>query len=175
MEKTMQINNANGSVVLLALIMVVLLSLLGMAVSRTSSIDVQVASNEARALQDLYHAESADKYALEMSGTWMTDSFLTSDPTAAMYSQTEDIDGDANDDVKIEIKCIESTGVVASPADTLSAGAQDLPTMKHVSVPPPGSGYSLKYFEVRKYGITGTALNGGTQVQVGAYKVFNKF
>jgi hypothetical protein len=175
MERTLPINNQNGSVVVLALIMVVLLSLLGMAVTRTSSIDVQVAGNETQAVKNLYQAESADNYALETTGTWMTNAFLIADETAAYVNSPLDLDGDGNNDVRIEIRCIESTGTDIAPAGTLSAGANDLPLMQHVTVPPPGSGYSLKYFEVRKYGITGTALNGNTQVQIGAYKVFNKF
>jgi hypothetical protein len=175
MKKTLPINNENGSVVVLALIMVVLLSLLGMAVTRTSSIDVQVSSNETQAVHDLYQAESADNYALETTGTWMTSDFLTSADTAANVSLPVDLDNDGTNDVRIEIRCIEPSGTAIAPAGTLSNGANNLPLMQHITVPPPGSGYSLKYFEVRKYGITGTALNGNTQVQIGAYKVFNKF
>jgi Tfp pilus assembly protein PilX len=176
MKKTTLMNNENGSVVVLALIMVVLLSLLGMAVSRTSSIDVQVASNETQAVQNLYQAESADHYALEATGTWMTNAFLTGNQTQVNYDNPLDLDNDGNDDVRIEVRCIESSGTkVVPPYGTLSDGANDLPRMQHKTVPPPGSGYSLKYFEIRRYGITGTSLNGGTQVQIGAYKVFNKF
>jgi Tfp pilus assembly protein PilX len=176
MEKTLRINDEKGSVVVLALIMVVLLSLLGMAVTRTTSIDVQVAGNEGRAVQNLYEAESADNYALETTSTWMTNAFLTSDPTAANSDNLVDLDGDGNKDVRIEIRCIEGTGTaIVPPAGNLSNGANNLPLMQHKAPPPAGSGYSLKSFEIRRYGITGTGLNGNTQVQIGAYKVFNKF
>ena len=175
MGKTLRINDEKGSVIVLALIMVVLLSLLGMAVTRTTSIDVQVAGNEGRAVQNLYEAESADNYALETTSTWMTNDFLTSAVTAANKNYTEDLDGDGVDDVRIEIRCIEATGTPIAPAGTLSNGANDLPLMQHKAPPPIGSGYSLKSFEIRRYGITGTELNGNTQVQIGAYKVFNKF
>ena len=209
MKKSLLPKDEKGSVIVLALIMVVLLTLLGMAVTRTSSIDVQVASNESRATDCFYTAESADHYALEASNGWLTTAFLTSPQNAAKViigaydsdgdgiddSVTFDTDGDGNDDViydlngdgvneanfdidgdgiddKIEIRCIKSsTGNVAG----LSSGANDLPAMDHISIPPIGSGYSLKYFEVRKYGITGTTSNGCSQVQLGAYKVFNKF
>jgi hypothetical protein len=50
-----------------------------------------------------------------------------------------------------------------------------LPDQPHVAAPPSGSGFSLKYFEVRRYGITATSAAGNTQVQIGAYKVFNKY
>ena len=209
MKKTLLLKNEKGSVTVLALIMVVLLTLLGMAVTRTSSIEVQVASNDSRATDCLYTAESADHYAIEVSNGWLTNAFLTTAQDTAKViigsvdtdgdgiddSVTFDTDGDGNDDVvfdmdgdgvndatfdidgdgiddKIEIRCIKGS---AATVAGLSATANDLPQMDHVSIPPIGSGYSLKYFEVRKYGITGTTSNGCSQVQLGAYKVFNKF
>ena len=210
MKKTLLPKNEKGSVIVLALIMVVLLSLLGMAVTRTSSIDVQVASNGSRANDCFYAAESADHYAIEVSSGWLTNTFLNggqlsaqviigaydSDGNGTDDSVTFDTDGDgiadvtydmnndgvndANFDIdgdgiadKIEIRCIEATG--GTFTGSLSAAANNLPKMDHVSIPPIGSGYSLKYFEVRRYGITGTTSNGCSRVQIGAYKVFNKY
>jgi hypothetical protein len=189
MKKISLLTNENGSVIVLALIMLVLLTLLGMAVSRTTSIGVQSASNDSRAANNLYTAESADHVAIELTNTWMTDAFLLLADSAA-YAVSPDLDGDGNPDVnyldidndgnndfKIEIRCVELTGTAINllpPLTPFSNAANDLPLMRHISIPPVGSGYSLKYFEVRKYGITGTALDGGTVVQLGAYKVFNK-
>jgi hypothetical protein len=210
MKKISMLTNENGSVIVLALIMLVLLTLLGMAVTRTSSIEVQVASNDQQATDCLYAAESADHYAIEASNGWLTNLFLTSGQLSAQVvigsvdtdgdgiddSVSFDTDGDGNDDViydldgdgvnemnfdidgdgindKIEIRCIEGTG--GTHTGNLSAAANNLPKTDHISIPPMGSGYSLKYFEVRRYGITGTASNGCSQVQLGAYKVFNKF
>jgi hypothetical protein len=187
MKKISLLTDENGSVIVLALIMLVLLTLLGMAVTRTSSIEVQIASNDSRAADNLYKAESADHYAIELTSTWMTDAFLTASDTTA-YAVSPDLDGDGNPDVnldidgdgkddfqQIEIRCIEGSGTPIYPPGTLSNAANSLPVMQHITIPPVGSGYSLKYFEVRKYGITGTALNGCSQVQLGSYKVFNKF
>jgi hypothetical protein len=185
MKKISLLTNENGSVIVLALIMLVLLTLLGMAVTRTSSIEVQIASNDSRAADNLYKAESADHYAIELTNTWMTDAFLLLADTAA-YAVSPDLDGDGNSDVNLdidgdgrndftfEIRCIEGSGTDIDPPGTLSNAANDLPLMKHETIPPVGSGNSLKYFVVRNYGITGTALDGGTVVQLGAYKVFNK-
>ena len=183
MKKISLLTNENGSVIVLALIMLVLLTLLGMAVSRTSSIGVQIASNDSQAADNLYKAESADHYAIELSQTWMTDNFLNAAQNAAQAVSPDidndgvndvnlDIDDDGTNDFQIEIRCVEGSGLPHT--GSLSNAANDLPVMTHITVPPVGSGYSLKYFEVRKYGITGTALNGGTVVQLGAYKVFNK-
>jgi len=210
MKKISLLTNENGSVIVLALIMLVLLTLLGMAVSRTSSIEVQIASNDSRATDCFYTAESADHYAIEASNGWLTTAFLTGGELTAQViigavdtdgdgvddAITFDTDGDGIDDVtfdmdgdgsndasfdidgdgindKIEIRYVEKTG--GPHGGTLSPAANDLPAMEHITIPPMGSGYSLKYFEVRKYGITGTTSNGCSQVQLGTYKVFNKF
>jgi len=193
MKKISLLTNEKGSVIVLALIILVLLTLLGMAVTRTSTIEVQIAGNDSRAVDNLYKAESADHFAIELSNTWLTDAFLTTATNTANIIIPPydidgdtiddvdldgdgvgdlDIDGDGNDDIIIEIRCIEGTG---STIAALSNAANNLPVQQHITVPPAGSGYSLKYFEVRKYGITGTTLDGGTVVQLGSYKVFNKF
>jgi Tfp pilus assembly protein PilX len=176
MKKTSLLTNENGSVIVLALIMLALLTMLGMAVSRTSSIEVQIASNDQQAVDCFYTAESADHYAIEISNVWMTDAFLIAAEDSANSDSLEDLDGDGNDDVRIEIRCVEGSGTpIVLPDGDLSAAANNLPVQQHITVPPVGSGYSLKYFEVRKYGITGTALGGCSPVQLGAFKVFNKF
>ena len=138
-----------------------------------------------QAVDCLYTAESADHYAVELSKIWMTDTFLTTTANTAYQiippndidgdgvdDANLDIDGDGNNDFQIEVRCIEGSG---TGIGALSNEANNLPTQQHITIPPIGSGYSLKYFEVRKYGITGTASNGCSIVQLGTYKVFNKF
>jgi len=180
MNKTSQLTNENGSVIVLAVIMLVLLTLLGMAVTRTSSIEVQIASNDQQAVDDFYRAESADHWAIEIYNTWMTDAFLTADPnsTVATWTGQVDTDGVGGNDTTVEIRCILFNGGVPVTIAGLTPGANDLPVQQHTTVPPVGSGNSLGKFEVRKYGITARQNSGvGTlsQVQLGTYKVFNKF
>jgi hypothetical protein len=104
--------------------------------------------------------------------TWMTNDFLTADPAAANNTVTSsDESGDAV--ATVEVRCIEQTATPIPPP--FSDAANNIPRQPHIGAPPAGSGYSLKYFEVRRYGITGTSTNGNTQIQVGAWKVFNKF
>ena len=197
MKNTLLPTNENGSVVVLALIVLVMLTLLGMAVSRTSSIEVQIASNDQQSVDNLYKAESADHYAIELSRVWLSDAFLMASDTVANVKipttnpdpsdidgdgspdANLDIDGDGNPDIQIEIRCIEGSGNPISPAGTLSDAANDLPAMQHISVPTVGSGTSLSGYIIRRYGITGTTLSGSGQalsrVQLGAYKYFNNF
>lgn len=184
MEKTSLLINEKGSVVVLAIVMLALLTILGMAVTRTSSIEVQIAANDQQAVDCLYKAESADHLAIELINTWMTNTFLTQSTTASAVSP--DLDNDGSDDVntdldgdgtsgdfRVEIRCIEGSGGVNITG--FSTAANDLPTMQHISVPPVGSGTSLGGYIIRRYGITGTASNGCSVVQVGAYKIFNNF
>lgn len=183
MKKAFLLKNENGSVVVLALIMLVLLTLLGMAVTRTSSIEVQIAANDQQAVDCLYKAESADHYAIELINTWMTNNFLTSPYATANATSPDldndgtpetstDIDGDGISDFLMEIRCIEGSN---NDIVSLTLPANDLPVMQHISIPPVGSGTSLGGYTIRRYGITGTASNGCSVVQVGAYKIFNNF
>ncbi len=195
MKKTLLLTNENGSVVVLALIMLVLLTLLGMAVARTSSIEVQIASNDQQAVDNLYKAESADHYAIELSRIWLSNTFLQAAEDVAQVTIPTlnpdpsdidgdgapdadlDIDGDGTPDIRIEIRCIAA--FLTPHLGTLSTAANNLPVMQHITVPQVGSGTSLGDYIIRRYGITGTTLSGGgqvlSQVQLGAYKVFNNF
>jgi len=178
MKDNTRIRNEEGSVIVLSMVLLVLLTILGISATRTSSIEVQIASNERQATQNQYQAEAGNHYALEISSTWMTDNFLTTAANAAYVdssvdpSLAVDIDADGTNDATIEIRCIESTGTAIAG---LSDGANNLPMQQHITAPPAGSGYSLKDYEIRRYGITATSTSGNSQVQIGAYKVFNKY
>jgi Tfp pilus assembly protein PilX len=169
MKDNTRMGNEEGSVIVLSMVMLVLLTILGISATRTSTIEVQIASNEIHAVQNFYQAEAGEHVALETSDTWMTDPFLTTDETTAYSAQNNvDIDSDSTPDVNIEIRYIQDT-------DPDIANTNNLPCQKHISPPPVGSGYSLNDYEIRKYGITATSINGSTQVQIGVYKVFNKY
>ena len=57
----------------------------------------------------------------------------------------------------VEARCIEQTGATIP---SISDAANRWPRLRHVGPPPPASGYSMKYFEVRRYGVTGTSSTG---------------
>jgi Tfp pilus assembly protein PilX len=169
MKENTRIKNEEGSVIVLSMVLLVFLTILGISATRTSSIEVQIASNERHAVQNLYKAEAGDHYALEISNTWMTDTFLTTGETVASYVGTDiDLDSDSEADVDINIRCIQNT-------DINIANTNNLPFQKHIAPPPVGSGYSLGDFEIRRYGISATSTRGNSQVQIGAYKVFNRY
>jgi len=168
MKLKSMLKNEAGSVMVLALIILVLLTLMGISATSTSTIEVQIASNAMQNVRDFYIAEAGAHTALETSSTWMTNAFLTANETGAEYTGTVDIDSDGAIDTNLIIHCIQDL-------DSGVANTNNLPLQSHIAPPPAGSGYSLKYFEVRRYGITASPANGNTQIQIGAYKVFNKF
>lgn len=168
------INNENGFVIVLAVLMLAVITVIGFAASRTSETETQIASNERQIANELYNAEGALIDTLERATTtWLAPAspFLTDGETVASYTSSTDFDGDGTNDATVEIRYIGDLGATIGG---LSAAANDVPALRHTGPPPTGSGYSMKHFEVRRYGVTTTSTTGNTQIQTGVYKVFNK-
>jgi hypothetical protein len=169
------IDNENGFVLGASILVSAILVLGGVLAIWTSNTEVKIVRNEGQMIREFYNAEAGVIDALENynSGptTWMTNDFLTEDRTLAKKIViSNDENGDAV--ARVEVRCIESSG---TPVSGLEDDSNNLPLQPHIGPPPTGSGYSLKYFEVRRYGITAFSNNGNTHIQVGAWKVFNKF
>jgi len=169
------IQNENGFVLGVAILVSAILILAGVTAVWTSNTEVKIVRNEGQMVQEFYNAEAGVIDAIENynsgSMAWLTDDFLTEDQTLAKkIVMSNDENGDPV--ARVEVRCIESSG---TPISGLENDSNNLPLQLHVGPPPTGSGYSLKYFEVRRYGITAYSTNGNTHIQVGAWKVFNKF
>jgi len=168
------INNESGFVLILALLMMSVITVIGVAATRTSETETQIASNERQIANEFCSAEGALIDVLERAiSTWAapTSTFLTDGETVASYTSPVDFDGDGTNDATVEIRYIGDLGATIGG---LSTAANDLPVQSHTGPPPAGSGYSMKHFEIRRYGVTTTSITGNTQIQTGAYKVFNK-
>ncbi len=167
------------------------LLLAGVLALWTSTTEMHVVRNEGDLTREFYASEAAVIDALENydRGTtgkgeegathWLTDQFLLDGPLAANYRFFA-LDAQSRPIAEVRVRCITDAAVAIDFDEDGQAGpaeiaANDLPRQRHISAPPPGSGFSLKYFEIRRYGITATSLTGNTRVQVGAYKVFNKY
>ena len=144
-----------------AVLMLVVVTVIGLAATRTSETEVQIAGNERQIVDDLYNAESALINMLENPSTWLPTVLTNSN---SPYTGT-------TGDYTTEIRWIDDTG---SDVAGLSDSANDLPSRRHIGPPPPNSGYSLKFFEVRWYGVTTSSANGSSRIQTGVFKVFNK-
>ncbi|MGD9180264.1 MAG: pilus assembly PilX N-terminal domain-containing protein [Desulfobacterales bacterium] len=169
------IDNENGFVLVASILVSAIVLLTGVLAIWTSNTEVKIVRNESQMIREFYSAEAGVIDVLENYNSgpthWMTNDFLTAAPTDAS-SMVNSSDEAGNVVATVEVRCIESS---ATPVSGLSNSANNIPQQAHIGPPPEGSGYSLKYFEVRRYGITATSTNGNTQIQVGAWKVFNKF
>lgn len=169
------VDNDKGFVLGASILVSAILILAGVFAVWKSSTEMQVVRNESDMIREFYNAEAGVIDGLENYNTgptqWMTNDFLTDKPSSANSTVSYNDEAD-NPIATIEVRCIEDTGATISG---LSDAANTLPQQPHIAPPPKGSGYSLKYFEVRRYGITGTSSAGNTQIQVGSWKVFNKF
>jgi hypothetical protein len=169
------LGNEDGFALVAAILISVILILIGVYTLWTSNAEVRVVRNEADLTLEFYNAEGGAVDALENYNRaptqWLTDAFLLAGPTAAGNIVTSyDTNGKAV--AMVEVRCIENAGI-SIPG--LSAAANHLPLQNHVGPPPSGAGFSLKYFEARNYGLTATSTTGNTQIQIGAWKVFNKY
>lgn len=167
--------NDKGFVLGVSMLISAILLLAGILALLTSNTEVLVVRNEGDLTREFYRAEGGAVDALENYNTgttfWLTDDFLIAGPLAAggivtSYNQ----DGLAV--ATVEARCIEETGTSIL---SLGEAANHLPRLRHVVPPPAASGYSLKYFEARRYAITATSNSGNSQVQIGAWKAFNKY
>lgn len=169
------IANENGFVLGTSILVSAILILAGVLALWNSNTEVNIVRNEGQMVQEFYEAESGvvDAIVNYNSGTtnWMTDGFLSADPTVAGSAITSNDEyGEAI--ASVEVRCIEQT---ATPISSFSSAANNIPRMRHIGAPPENSGYSLLHFEIRRYGVTATSSDGNTQIQVGTWKVFNRF
>jgi len=168
------IGNQDGFVLGAAILLSAVLILAGVLSLWTSTTEVQVVRNEGLMVREFYNAEGAaiDALVNYNSGTtnWLTDNFMMDDPSEANNTVI------ANDTEGQQIATVEARCITLSASDTdLSPEADALPLQSHIAPPPEGSGYSLKHFEVRRYGVTASSADGNSQIQVGAWKAFNKY
>ena len=172
LEKT--IGNQKGFVMGTAILVSAVLVLAGVFAIWMANTEMLLVRNESELIREFYNAEGGVVDAIEnyndtgVPTHWLTNEFLLDGDDAANIINYNDGAGDPV--ALVEVRCILPE---VTPTDCSAAG-DNLPLQPHRGPPPSGSGYSLKYFEVRRYGITSTSSNGNTQVQVGVYKIFNK-
>ena len=85
MQKKSPIKNENGSVIILAMIFLVLLTIIGMSAVDTSTIEVQISGNDVRYKTNFYRAEGAAMECAQIIETETNPQFLhpqgTNSPT----------------------------------------------------------------------------------------------
>ena len=166
------IANEHGFVLGTSILVSAVLILAGVFAVWMANTEMLLVRNESQMIREFYDAEAGLVNAIENynepPSPWLTNDFLL-DGDDAYSTINYDIAGEPV--ATIEVRCI-----LDDAADTpLTDTADNLPLQPHVGPPPVGSGYSLKYFQSRRYGLTATSANGNTQLQVGVYKIFNKY
>lgn len=195
-------NENGGIVMIMTLMLLVTLTLAGIMAINISNNEANIVRNEQIAATEFYNAETGLNIARVQYPDWMTNDFLSESETEAnntlfygadnkKYDTLALLEGaNTNLVATLRVRCIEDNATDASgeKAVTPIFGSEDLvgstgavypiademPAMSHQTSPPAGSGYSVKYFEARRFSLTVTSENG-TIVQSGVWKVFNKY
>jgi hypothetical protein len=152
--------NEKGSVTVLAVVILMLLTLLGIAATTTSSIEVQIAGNELRHKLAFYSAEASKGYVI-----WNPDLYgsLNITPGTPHYFPN-DTDPYAPE-----------TSVLPAP-ETLNSNQSFNGSVGYGSPtdPPRGSGYEAGEYRAHRYIMTCngySSQNTSTQVEIGFYRI----
>lgn len=164
--------NEGGYVLVITMFLLLMLTVIGIAATHTSSVEMKISGNNKKMVQAFYAAEGALITVLENSGWWLGDDFLNGGERVAGWSGEVDFDGDGTKDASVEVRCVEPS---KSNIAALSRAANSVPADRHIAPCPVNSGYSVRHFNIRKYAVTATDLNAGTSLQSGVWKVFSKF
>jgi type IV pilus assembly PilX-like protein len=172
-QKTL--NNEEGMVMIFTLMILMILTISGVAAINISNNEASIVRNEQFVASEFYNAETGINDARINFNNWLTNAFLNDAETIA-NSTPDSISTDAGGAplATLQIRCIENNN--AGGVTPIFGGvADEMPAMPHKAGPPAGSGYSVKHFEVRRYSITSTSNTGNTVLQTGVWKVFNKY
>lgn len=171
----------DGYAMMTTMMILVLLTVIGIAATNTSNVELQITSNSKEVVEDFYVSEGTIVWGLENAGDWLSipfiqvgeaihDNAVVSDYSVGGWSDNVDFDGDGEDDALIEARVLTN---VTTTIPGLGASGNDVPVQIFKGPAPPNSGYSSKDFIIRKFSVTATSLRGGTDVQAGTWKIFN--
>jgi hypothetical protein len=163
MKQQFFLKNETGSVSVLAVVLLMLLTLLGLAAISTSSIETQIAGNEVRHKLAFYAAESAAAYVAWSPDLYGPDNI---DPTSPHFFPNP-TSGAAY---------VQYT-TQQTPQNVDAAGTQSFEgfvTYSSSSSPPRGSGYSAGSFRAHQYQMTcnGYSTNNASEtLMIGFFRI----
>ncbi|MCJ7540193.1 MAG: PilX N-terminal domain-containing pilus assembly protein, partial [Desulfobacterales bacterium] len=137
MKQKFKLENEKGSVTVLAVVLLMLLTLLGMAALSTSSIETQIAGNELRYKLAFYAAESAKGYVAFRSDLYGPDNIT---PGAPHF-----FPNNTNPYAGI------TAGLPAAQSMNANQSFNGEVEYDSSSLPPRGSGYSVGKFKAHQY------------------------
>jgi hypothetical protein len=137
MKQKFNIGNENGSLLVLAMVLLVLLTILGIAVLTTSSIDTQIAGNELRHKQAFCAAESARAYV-----TWRPDLYGPDNITTGAPHYFPN-----NSEPYVGISAGPPTALLMNATQSFNGEVE----YERPSSPPRGSGFSVGEYKAHQY------------------------
>lgn len=160
MKQKFQVENDKGSVTVLAVVLLMLLTLLGMAALSTSSIGTQIAGNEMRSKLAFYSAESGTAYV-----AWKPDLYGPDNITAgtAHYFPNN----------SVPYVAITAGLPTAQPINSTQSFNGEV-EYTGSSSPPRGSGYSVSIFRAHMYKMKCYGYSANSSVKdilVGFYRI----
>lgn len=173
-EKTL--NNEEGMVMIFTLMVLMILTISGVAAINISNNETSIVRNEQFSASEFYNAETGINDARINFNNWLDNAFLNAPETSASRTWNSiSTDAAGVPLATLQIRCIENNAAGGGVTAIFNDVADEMPAMSHKASPPEGSGYSVQHFEVRRYSITSTSNAGNTVLQTGVWKVFNKY
>ncbi|MDY0190198.1 MAG: hypothetical protein RBR22_05640 [Desulfuromonas sp.] len=192
--------NQHGFVLLSAMLFLLLLTTIGILATNTSTIELQIASNDRIIKTDFYNQEMALATSIVNHNDWFTGSFASDATTSAYFPEPGTTETDSNDNgiddrseilnSSGEIIAIYKARKIVSPQadistwedldsfgdDAANHPANQIPVLSHTGKPPVGKGYDPRDFYVRRYAITAYSPRNDRNVmlQQGVFRAFPK-
>ena len=163
MGKKIKLENEKGSVTVLAVILLVLLTLLGMAALSTSSIETQVAGNEMRSKLALYAAESGAAYVAKRTDLYGPENITQSKPHYF-----------PNDPDPYVPKTPPAPPPDAKQINATQQSFNGQVQYQTAASPPRGSGYAVGKFKSHQYEMTCNGYsshNTKKNIMIGFYRI----
>ena len=146
------INNENGFVIVLALLMLAIITVIGVAATRTSETELQIAQNETMSKLAFYAAEAVAPYVEANPALYGGDNI-----TVGGYINFP------NDEAPSATYALSSTLSFNGDVEYLGS-----------STPPRGSGYAAGKFKAHRYRMTCNGYgpsNSKRQIEMGFYRI----
>jgi len=166
MKRKCRLENEKGSVTVLAVVMLALLTLLGIAATTTSSIEVQIAGNDLRHKLAFYSAEAATAYVI-----WSPDLYGSENIT----SGTKHLFPNYSSDPYVPDTSDLSEPTFPAP-EVLNPNQSFNGSVEYTSSgrPPRGSGYEASEYEAHQYimeCVGYSSHNANMHLKVGFYRI----
>ncbi len=165
-----RLRDEKGAVLPYILVSVFFLSFLWiLSLSRTTGEFKWVGFNR-QVTDQFYAADAALAVAYENKNFWMTDAFhadIENDAATAVLDNKTMIDENGDPLGTLAFRPIQDE-------DEAAAAANNLPVQRHEVSPPEGSGHGMKFFVIKRFGVTSVSPDGSRQIQSGAWVLQNK-